>query len=538
MPRFLTSILLLLPILAKAFTIDVPAVQGDATSTLQAALEQAKAHPHERVTIRLQPHTYIISRADAGKSIYHVSNTASEIENSDPTKHIALLFKDMANVTLDGNGATLLTKGELTTFVIDNCNNIRLTDFTLGANDPSVPEFRVIDVDSASFKARITNPSNFMINDGRFFFTGRGWTLPHENRPFISQVFYPERNETARIANPLNGYISADSVGPRTVMFHFEKSPNVKCGEVYQFRHSIRNEVCGLIVDSKDITLENIRFNFMGNFGVVSQMSENITVESVTCGVPPQSDRTCAGFADFLQFSSCKGLIKIHNCSFEGSHDDPINIHGTHLQVVRADSETVAVKYMHPQTFGFPPAQVGDSIEFVDKASLLGVFATSVKDIQAVDLYTYNIVLTDKLPEELNPDNLVIENITCTPEVVISENRFARTPTRGILISTRRKSLIVNNLFFRIPMPAILVSDDARNWYESGPVYDLTIRDNIFFECASPAILIKPETVSPDAVVHKNIVIENNSFVNQPTPAIEVYGAEPVLIQNNNFKNP
>ena len=45
------------------------------------------------------------------------------------------------------------------------------------------------------------------------------------------------------------------------------------------------------------------------------------------------SGRTCAGFADFVQMSGCKGRILIENSYFSGAQDDPINIHGTHLAV-------------------------------------------------------------------------------------------------------------------------------------------------------------------------------------------------------------
>lgn len=536
MPQFLLVLLLLIPLLSRAYTINVPSVEGDATEVLRSAIEEAREHRGERVTIRLQPATYIISRESCTKAIYHISNTASATENPDPTKHIALLFRNLADITFDGNGATLVTLGELTTFVIDNCVNVRLTDFTLTASDPSVAEFLVVRADSTSFRAEITEPGDYVINEGRFRFIGHGWELPEAGRPFITQVYYPERNVTNRIANPLSGYIKADSVGPRTVEFHFANTPEAKKGEVYQFRHSIRNEVCGHIVRSKDVSLDNIRFNFMGNFGIVSQMSENISLESITCGPDPKSRRTCAGFADFLQFSSCKGLIKIHNCSFEGSHDDPINIHGTHLQVMCSGQRSAEVRYMHPQTFGFAPFEAGDSIEFVDKATLLCVFSTKVKNIEDVDGYTYRLELEDKIPESIRMETLVVENVTYTPEVIISGNRFARTPTRGILITTRRKSLISSNLFFRIPMAAILVSDDARNWYESGPVHDLTICNNIFYECSSPVILIKPETERTDGPVHKNIIIKDNTFINRGEPAIEFTGADPVIIQDNIFE--
>ena len=55
-------------------------------------------------------------------------------------------------------------------------------------------------------------------------------------------------------------------------------------------------------------------------------------------------------------------------------------------------------------------------------------------------------------------------------------------------------------------------SSDLRSWYESGPVHDLTIRNNRFIECGSPVINIAPENNRPNGTVHKGIRIENNRF--------------------------
>lgn len=63
-----------------------------------------------------------------------MSNTTTVQENPDPTKHIGLHFKGLKNVTLDGNGAKLLTHGEMTSFLLDECENITLQNFTLNAD--------------------------------------------------------------------------------------------------------------------------------------------------------------------------------------------------------------------------------------------------------------------------------------------------------------------------------------------------------------------------------------------------------------------
>lgn len=141
---------------------------------------------------------------------------------------------------------------------------------------------------------------------------------------------------------------------------------------VFQMRDGIRDEACGLIQYSKNIVLEKMHFAFLGNFGIVGQMSENLTYRQLTLEPEAGSGRTCAGFADFVQMSGCKGLVLIENSRFSGAQDDPINIHGTHLAVTgfTADNQ-ITVRYMHHQSYGFQSFLTGNTVEFIDAHSLL-----------------------------------------------------------------------------------------------------------------------------------------------------------------------
>lgn len=100
-------------------------------------------------------------------------------------------------------------------------------------------------------------------------------------------------------------------------------------------RDSFRDEVSGFVTKSKNSKLENINLYYLGNFGVVCQYSENITVDRCNFAPRPGSGRTNAGFADFIQVSGCRGMVDIKNSRFIGAHDDPINIH------VRKNSSSV-----------------------------------------------------------------------------------------------------------------------------------------------------------------------------------------------------
>jgi hypothetical protein len=148
--------------------------------------------------------------------------------------------------------------------------------------------------------------------------------------------------------------------------------------------------------------------------------------------------------------------------------------------------------------------------------------------------------LTTSVPKGFKVGD-VIENVTWTPSVIIRNNYFSGTNTRGVLLTTRKKAIIENNIFFRTGMHAILIANDASSWYESGPVRDVTIRGNRFVDCAynqvpdNYIINIWPENHKriPGYYVHENITIENNTFETFDTPILRAKSTSGLIFRNN-----
>lgn len=516
--------------MSAGVTYNVPAVEGDATEVLQRVVEMASERGDAVINLA-EGAEYHVYRGSAVQKLRNISNTTSVRENPDNTKHIALYFKDARNVTLNGNGAKIVTHGELTTFALEQCDGVMLCDFTLDAADPSVPEFTVTKAEPRRIRVKVTEPSRYEIEaDSTFYWVGDDWRFTDG----LAQVYFPDRKITWRYSNPIARGTKAVEVEPGVVDFFYGNDQPFREGEIYQMRHTIRNEVCGFINESKDVTLANIDFRFVGNFGVVSQNSEDITVEGCRMAPAADSGRTCAGFADFLQFSGCRGHIDVDYCYFAGAHDDAINVHGTHLKIVEQPSDrSLRVRYMHDQTWGFNSFYAGDSIEIVNVHSLLGEFAGRVKESKRLDDYEWLLTLDRPIAKVDIEDGRAVENVSATPSVEIKNCYFSLVPTRGVLVTTRRKVVIEDNLFDKIPMPAIHVSDDARGWYESGPVRDVTIKGNVFVECGSPVVSINPEIDRNEGAVHSGIRVIDNEFVMREGKAVEANGSRDVVIEGN-----
>jgi hypothetical protein len=257
--------------------------------------------------------------------------------------------------------------------------------------------------------------------------------------------------------------------------------------------------------------------HFMHGLGLVGQSSENLSFHRLDLSPRAETGRTVAAFADFVHLSGCRGKISITDSFFAGAHDDVINVHGTHLAIVdRPSDNQVRVRFMHHQTYGFAAFDPGDEVEFVRADSLIAYAANRVTEAKLISPREMLLTLAEPVPAGLQ-DGDVLENVTWTPEVEISDNRFVRIPTRGVLVTTRKKVLIARNVFERMQMSGVLIANDAASWYESGRVRDVTIEGNRFIECGSreqAVIAIAPENevLDRDYPVHENIRILGNRF--------------------------
>lgn len=537
----LLTAVMAMPVSAKTVVYNVKPVSGDATKAIRSAVDKARRNGgRDQTVIRFEPGAvYDISRDKATAMRYHVSNTTSVQENPDPVKHIGILLKDMSNVVIDGQGAVLVTHGEMTPWVIDGCRDVTIANLTVRAADPSVPEMTVTATDSISLTAKVHDSSSYRIASGKLYWQGEGW----EFTDGIAQIWYPSTGVTLRTGSPVADAVYVEEIEPGLLKFNLGRRPEARPGDVYQMRHSLRTEVAGLITGSQRVRLTNLNLNFMGNFGIVAQTSSDITYNRLVCAPDSLSGRTCAGFADFLQVSGCRGLVEITGCTFKGSHDDPINVHGTHLRVTNwGDGRKLTVTYMHPQTFGFQSFFKGDTIEVTDPRTLRPLAVARVEAARMIDGYSIELLLDRHLTERVQAvAGAVIENISWTPEVRITGCSFSATPTRGILVTTRRPVLIENNTFERIPMASVLVADDGRSWYESGPVTDLTVRGNRFIDCSLPVISVAPEISLYNGPVHSNLTVTGNHFEYTAPRAgqlISVRATEGVTVTGNTLVCP
>ncbi|WP_347381637.1 right-handed parallel beta-helix repeat-containing protein [Paenibacillus pabuli] len=489
-----------------------PDTEQDTQSAMIRAI-QAASQISGPVVLDCAQGRYHFYPHEAIQAPYHISNTASEEENPDITKTIGLLLKGLEGLKLEGNGSLFIFHGKQTMLVLDGCTNVEICNLCTDYDRPTVTEMTIVGRGSRYFDARVHPDSRYQILNGQLVWVGEGWSFM--NGPM--QTYDPLCNTTWRMDNWLEQVKNVEEMEPMLLRLHFDFSPDVVLGHVLQNRDGLRDQVGVLITECSEVTFANVGLHFLHGLGVVGQFSRNLTFRGMNMTPRTETKRTVAGFADFLHLSSCGGKVVVEDSRFIGSHDDSINVHGTYLRIIERMGETsVKVRFMHPQTYGLPAFYPGDEIEFVRAGSLTTYAANQVVGIKRLTARELILILAHGIPEDIGSQD-VIENITWTPEVEIVNNYFARVPTRGILVTTRRKVWIAHNVFERMHMNAILIAVDAKSWYESGRVEDVTIRDNRFIECGSqeyPVISLAPENEVMDegVPVHKQVIIQNNQF--------------------------
>ena len=230
--------------------------------------------------------------------------------------------------------------------------------------------------------------------------------------------------------------------------------------------------------------------------------------------------------------------IVVTDSHFSGAHDDTVNIHGTHLRIVEADraERRLTVRFMHPETWGFQAFEAGDEIELIDGESLVPYHRNVVKDFSGRSDTDIELMLEEPLPEGIRAGCDAVENVTWTPKATIRGNLSEYVPTRGVLCTTRGKVVIEKNVFRKHGMAAILLEDDARGWFESGLIRDMTIKDNLFEDGEAPQIHSNPQVLAadPEKTVHSGITVTGNTFTGRAVE-IRAVGTKDFRVEGNVF---
>ena len=484
--------------------------------------------------------TYYIDSTKCNKYMLYITNTVGDDEfQKDETSHlqaVAFYLENIENLFLDGNGSVFIIDGKATNIAIRNCKNVIISNLEIRHAHPDMHELRVVSKTPFSVDFEIDKDTLYKFSKGKLYFYGNDYFVRAdknaEKSGWIGLIRKDTPNKIKRVLHPLAFKLGIHGINERKIRVYYPNTKRFKVDDCY-YPYDVRRQFAGIFLEkSKDITVENISQRFNYSLAYVAQDCKNLTVKFVIFSPEEGSARKMSSVADFIQLSMCRGDINVTDSYFDGAGDDCLNVHGIHFKITDKIDNKLKLTFMHPQTHGFNPLRAGDTLAQIDKDSLLETGIGKILSSALTD--ENNIVVTVSNPDAFTVGQ-VVEDVDACPNLTFANNKMTRIITRGLLITTRGKVNIENNIFESTAMSGILLSDDAKSWYESGMCKDITIKNNSFVYCGDTPILIKPENAVYHGAVHSNIRIIGNSFKQYNNECIVASSTDNILIENNDF---
>lgn len=497
----------------------LPDSRQNATLVIQKVLKKASELDHPMIVFKKGRYDFWPQYAE--EKVYYESNTT----DINP-KRLGILVENFENLVIDGSGAEFIFHDRMQPVTVDNSSNVEIRNFTIDWDIPLTAQAEVMEIDDVSILLKINKyESPYIIENGQLIFVGEGWKSGIKG---IMEITREDRLIAPSTGDPGccgRGWNMATSVEIEPGLVRINKPFGLQRPDVGNYlilRHSERDHAGIFLFHSKNIRIKNVEIYHTAGLGILSQFTENISMDEVKMIPNPKKNRYLSGHDDGFHFSNCKGQINVTNCEFAALMDDPINIHGTSVRIIeKIEANKLRCRFMHHQTVGLSWARPGEKIGFIRSETMETISYGIVKEFNVIDIENFEITFEETIPDEIQARD-ALENLTWTPDARISDNKFLSCRARGVLISTPGKVLIERN-HFESSGSAILIAGDANNWYETGAVHDVTIRNNVFaapcltslYQFSEAIISIFPEV--PDLAnakekYHRNIRIENNEF--------------------------
>lgn len=483
---------------------------------------------------------YIINCDDLKSRMLYITNTVGDKEFSAdevPHKNRAQIYiSNVKNLVINGNGAKFIADGKCTNMVLENCENITVKNIAVSAIKPDMHELRVLSVSPFYVDFEIDRQSDFCFENGKLYFMGKDYKVAADmsalNAHWIGLIRQNALNKVKRVSHPLLGVLKTKKINTRRFRAYYINTLRFKAGDCF-YLFDVRRQYAGIFLNRcKNVLLSDISQHFNYSLALVAQDCDTILCNGLNFAPEKDSALKMASVADFIQICMCRGKIEISNSNFDGAGDDCLNTHGIHFKIIQKNSNEYIARFMHPQSHGFNPLRAGDKVAFINSADMLEYGSAEILESRLISEYEIALKLSvNNVPEGCD----VIEDISACPELLFENNTINRIITRAILYTSRGKCVIKNNHFISNTMSGILLSDDAKSWYESGMCLDVTIEGNTFDYCGETPILIKPENRVHNRAVHKNITIKNNIFKKYSGYCISAKSADTIRISGNRF---
>lgn len=418
---------------------------------------------------------------------------------------LAFDFIDCEDLTLDGQGSTLIMHGLLAPLSFRNCRRLTLKNFAIDWDRPLFTSGRV--VRSGLFFADFEPGPGMPINGGE-----PAWAWQPFNPDTLAfgafEAFSPGsrlkklRDGRVRITHPLAG--------------------KLKPGDGIMVRH-MGNFRPGIhLFECDGVTLENVSLRANPGMGITSHRTRDVLMRGITVEAHP--GRVMSLNTDALHFISCRGRIVVEDSKFSGMGDDGINVHGFYQTVKkRLDDRTLLLTLpSRTQDCMFDHPDPGDRLEICRRDTLAAYAENEVETAEASqERWEVKVRLSRSLPADFRESDVFV-NVSQLPRLTYRGNRVGGNRARSVLCQTRGV-MIEGNEFIGCTGTGVHINTAGGtpgSWWETGGTRDVTVRGNRIIGCGygpgcylgASAVTVGAESQKPDPGVHRDLIIADNEI--------------------------
>lgn len=530
-------------------TIKLTDYLSPAENNVTLALRRAFSALSDGDTLELGGGVYDLFPDGAEVRNYFISN------NDAGEKPIAFPIVGRTGITIDGGGADLIFHGRILPFAVDSSSDITIKNLSIDYSSVRYSQAEIIDADRYKTVLKFPDDSSCTVRNGNFCFPSE------EGEEIFERVFALEyqRDEVTGAAFPspfkppyfpytgekkdhgfLGGMyrdVSLEEASPNVIKMHGNLGFVHTVGNYLIMTHATREFPGIFITDAKNVKIESVRIYYASAMGVIVQLSENVSLDHVVAEPRPGSGRLLSLNADATHFVNCRGKLSMTNCKFVSMNDDACNIHGIYALCKRLEApERLICGFGHFQQRGINLCRPGDHVALIDRDTSETICTRYVVSSRLISPDELEIVLDSGITLG---GHYLIENLSTAPEVYIADCESGNNRPRGFLLSSGGKTLVERCRFYNMNC-GIQIGGEMRNWYESGAVSDVTIRDCDFTNSAyagGMAIDISPKLYdeNPRDFFHGRIIIENNRFVQSSRRIMRANLTRELIFKGNSF---
>lgn len=472
-------------------------------------------------------------------------------------------LQGMTNVTVEGNGAMLLSTPRQAVIRVKNCDGVAVRNFLIEQDPLPYSQGTITKVlqDDAEFVMTIDD----------------GYPLPTDEET-LKKNFGAIRWDWGSVIDPterrirkgMRDHFWVDHIvpmGPRIYKVKVKKDcvaglAQVRPGDKYfqplsyNNLHRLKRLGANLFAynisfeNSGDCLLENVTL-YSGRSSMCSNVECNygrITIRGFKVMVRPGTDRVVSNWRDGIHCKDNRIGPIIENCYFESMLDDSINMSQNTIMAQEVISPTTyrMTKFPGQKQWEKDTSSIrkGDRLMvfYPTSGEYLGPFRVVKIDENDLQVVTFDKPLAGVVPGSVRQgkDRLATHfyNMEQSNRGFIIRNNVFRSQRRHAILARAGDGLIENNLIEGVGGGGIVLHNEFGVFYEGPFPRDIVIRNNTIRQTYGVPIEVWSETGKNRTRQVRDIRIESNLVVVEQSPAIRIENAQDILLENNHYRKP